>query len=87
MCSSVEVKLFQKTQRDLAASINLVIDEYWEDSINEKEMIDLVQKLYINNEDKFKRNGKYTTVLRQQCGKRRLSVVSKVLDSINVITK
>ncbi|WP_079710192.1 TIGR04540 family protein [Paraliobacillus ryukyuensis] len=83
----MEVKLFQKTQRDLAASINLVIDQYWDDSISEKEMIDLVQKLYINNEDKFKRNGKYTTVLRQQCGKRRLSVVSKVLNSSNVITK
>jgi len=83
----VEVKLFQKTQRDLAASINQVIDQYWDDSINEKEMIDLVQKLYINNEDKFKRNGNYTTVLRQQCGKRRLSVVSKVLDPCDVITK
>ncbi|SFA93724.1 conserved hypothetical protein [Lentibacillus halodurans] len=77
----MEVKLFQKTQRDLAASINLVIDEYWDDSISEKEMIDMIQKLYINNEDKFKRNGKYTTVLRQQCGKRRLNVVSKVLDT------
>lgn len=81
----MEVKLFQKTQRDLAASINLVIDDYWDDSISEKEMINMIQKLYINNEDKFKRNGKYTTVLRQQCGKRRLNVVSKVLDTNNDI--
>ncbi|MDC3415109.1 TIGR04540 family protein [Aquibacillus sp. 3ASR75-11] len=77
----MEVKLFQKTQRDLAAYINLVIDKYWDDFISEQEMVDLIQKLYINNEDKFKRNGKYTTVLRQQCGKRRLNVVSKVLDT------
>ncbi|WP_101841931.1 TIGR04540 family protein [Halobacillus sp. Marseille-P3879] len=75
----MEVKLFQRTQRDLAASINLVIDKYWEDSISEEDMVKLINKLYINNEEKFKRNGNYTTVLRQQCGKRRLSVVSKVL--------
>lgn len=80
----MEVKLFQRTQRDLAASINLVIDKYWEDSISEEDMVKLINKLYINNEDKFKRNGNYTTVLRQKCGKRRLSVVSKVLQSKEV---
>ncbi|AKG03371.1 glycosyl transferase [Salimicrobium jeotgali] len=81
----MEVKLFQRTQRDLAASINLVIDKYWEDSISEEDMVKLINKLYINNEEKFKKNGSYTTVLRQQCGKRRLSVVSKVLQSKEVL--
>nr|WP_239540207.1 TIGR04540 family protein [Salimicrobium jeotgali] len=77
--------MFQRTQRDLAASINLVIDKYWEDSISEEDMVKLINKLYINNEEKFKKNGSYTTVLRQQCGKRRLSVVSKVLQSKEVL--
>jgi len=76
----VEVKLFQKTQRDLASSINFVIDTYWEDGINEDEMVEMIQKLYINNESKFLKNGEYTTVLRQQSGKRRLQVVTRVLD-------
>jgi len=76
----VEVKLFQKTQRDLASSINFVIDTYWEDGINEDKMVEIIQKLYINNESKFLKNGEYTTVLRQQCGKRRLQVVNRVLD-------
>jgi len=80
----MEVKLYQRTQRDLAASINLVIDKYWQDSISEEDMVKLINELYINNEEKFKRNGNYTTVLRQQCGKRRLSVVSKVLQSKEV---
>ncbi|SFA83160.1 conserved hypothetical protein [Lentibacillus halodurans] len=76
----MEVKLFQKTQRDLAVSVNLVIDTYWEDGISESKMVEMIQKLYINNESKFLKNGKYTTVLRQQCGKRRLEVVSRVLN-------
>lgn len=77
----MDVKLFQRTQRDLAAAINLVVDRYWEDEIEEIELIETVQDLYINNESKFIKSGDYTTVLRQQCGKRRLEVVSKVLSS------
>jgi uncharacterized protein (TIGR04540 family) len=76
----MEIKLFQKTQRDLAASINLVIDKYWVDDISEVEMIEMIQKLYSNNQNKFLKDSRFTTVLRQQCGKRRLEVVSKVLN-------
>lgn len=76
----MEIKLFQKTQRDLAATINLVIDTYWEDGINESEMIEITQKLFNNNKDKFLKEGNFTTVLQQQCGKKRLKVVSKLLN-------
>lgn len=76
----MEIKLFQKTQRDLAASINLVIDTYWEDDMSEVEMIEMIQKLYRNNQNKFLKDSRFTTVLQQQCGKRRLEVVSRVLN-------
>jgi uncharacterized protein (TIGR04540 family) len=76
----MDVKLFQKTQRDLASTINFVIDRYWEDEINEDKMTDIIQRLYDNNESKFAKDGRYTTILRQQCGKRRLEVISKILD-------
>lgn len=79
----MEIKIFQRTQRDLAASINQVIDKYWEDEIDEVAMMDLIQKLYINNTNKLIKNGSYTTVIRQQCGKRRLEVVDKVINQIN----
>lgn len=79
----MEIKIFQRTQRDLAASINQVIDKYWEDEIDEVVMMDLIQKLYINNTNKLMKNGSYTTVIRQQCGKRRLEVVDKVINQIN----
>lgn len=81
----MEVKLFQKTQRDLAESINLVIDKYWSDEIDETKMIELIYKLYVTNTNKFVKNGKYTTIIRQQCGKRRLEVVDQVLNQTNVI--
>lgn len=76
----MDIKLFQKTQRDLAVTINSVIDTYWEDNLSEEEMIEMTQKLFINNESKFLKEGNFTTVLRQQCGKRRLDVVSRVLN-------
>jgi len=80
----MEVKLFQKTQRDLATTINQVIDKYWEDEIDEKKMIELIQQLYTTNTSKFMKEGVYTTILRQQCGKRRLEVVDQVISQSNV---
>ncbi|WP_208587262.1 TIGR04540 family protein [Gracilibacillus suaedae] len=77
----MKVKLFQKTQRDLAASINEVIDKYWEDEIDEDQMIKTIQQLYAINQAKMVKGDKYTTVIRQQCGKRRLDIVSKVLEN------
>ncbi|WP_339217739.1 TIGR04540 family protein [Ornithinibacillus sp. FSL M8-0202] len=82
----MEIKVFQKTQRDLASTINLVIDNYWKDQIDELKMIELLQKLYVTNSTKIIKDGKYTTILRQQCGKRRLDVVSKVLKDTENIT-
>lgn len=76
----MDIKFFQKTQRELATSINLVIDKYWDDEIDEANMIELIELLFDNNKSKFLKDGNFTTILRQQCGKRRLEVVSKVLN-------
>jgi uncharacterized protein (TIGR04540 family) len=80
----MDIRLFYRTQRDLATSINLVIDKYWEDEIDESKMIELIQKLYTTNTRKFIKEGKFTTILRQQCGKRRLEIVDKVINQSNV---
>ena len=76
----MEIKLYHKTQRDLAICINYVIDQYWKDEIEESYMIELIAKLYSTNTSKFKKNEAYTTVLRQQCGKRRLEVVEQIIN-------
>lgn len=72
--------MFYRTQRELAEVINHIIDSYWENGKNEKEMIDNLTMLYDNNTTKFIRNNDFTTILKQQCGKRRLEVVDKVIE-------
>jgi uncharacterized protein (TIGR04540 family) len=75
------VKLFYKTQRELAVSLNSIIDSYWENQIKEDVFIKSVCDIYINNPNKLLKEGSFTTVLKQQCGKRRLEVVEKILNN------
>ena len=76
----MEFKMFYKTQRELADVINQVIDLYWSDDITDTEMIDTIKKLYANNSTKMIKEGDFTTVLKQQCGKRRLEVVQRIIE-------
>jgi uncharacterized protein (TIGR04540 family) len=76
---SVEFKLFYRTQRDLAIDLNKLVDSYWQDKIRENELIDGIKNLYEHNQEKLIKNNQFTKVLQQQCGKRRLAVVEKVL--------
>lgn len=76
----MEFKMFYKTQRELADVINQVIDLYWSDDITETEMIDTIKKLYANNSTKMIKEDDFTTVLKQQCGKRRLEVVQRIIE-------
>ncbi|WP_367613795.1 TIGR04540 family protein [Heyndrickxia ginsengihumi] len=73
------MKLFYKTQRDLAVTLNGIIDAYWNNELNEETLIKIVHDVYINNPDKVLKDGNFTTVLKQQCGKRRLEVIDKII--------
>lgn len=75
----MDVKLFYKTQRELAVSLNGVIDAYWNDDIKEDTLIKTINDMYINNPSKILKKGAFTTVLVQQCGKRRLEIVERIL--------
>lgn len=76
----MELKLFHKTQRDLASAVNRTIDSYWNDEISEQQMIEMIKALYENNHTKFLKNQSFTTIIQQQCGKRRLEVIKKILN-------
>lgn len=76
----LDIKIFHRTQRDLASAINTVIDTYWEDKINESELIDNIEKLYTNNTNKMMKGDQFTTIVSQQCGKRRLEVVERIIN-------
>ncbi|MFE4047138.1 TIGR04540 family protein [Priestia sp. YIM B13490] len=72
--------MFYRTQRDLAMALNQLVDAYWSEEIKETQLINGVKNLYENNENKLMKNNQFTTVLQQQCGKRRLAVVERILE-------
>lgn len=76
----MELKMFYRTQRDLAIDLNKLVDSYWQEEIKENELIDGIKNLYVHNQDKLIKNNQFTKVVQQQCGKRRLAVVIKVLE-------
>ncbi|ALS23769.1 glycosyl transferase [Paenibacillus naphthalenovorans] len=71
--------MFYRTQRELAMMYNSIIDAYWEGNINEETLIQKVVDIYINNPQKIIKENDFTTVLKQQCGKRRLEVIERIL--------
>jgi uncharacterized protein (TIGR04540 family) len=78
----VELKMFYRTQRELANAINGLIDAYWKEDIKEQSLIDGVNNIiYGINRSKLLKNNEFTKVVKQQCGKRRLEVVEKILKS------
>ena len=75
----MNIKLFYKTQRELSDVLNQLIDKYWGNEVDEDELIKNINNLYINNPGKMKKGEKYTTILQQICGKRRLEVIGRIL--------
>lgn len=76
----MKVKLFYRTQRDLSTALNQLVDAYWDDEIDENELIEGVKSIYGNNREKLIKNNKFTKVVQQQSGKRRLAVVERILE-------
>ena len=75
----MEVKKFYRTQREVAAVINEIVDEYWVDNLTDEELEENIIMIYKNNQRKIIKNDDFTTILKQQCGKSRLTVVSKII--------
>ena len=76
----MEVKKFYRTQRKVASVVNEIIDDYWADKLTDEELEDYITMIYENNLDKIIKNNDYTTIIKQQCGKNRLAVVSKIAE-------
>lgn len=74
------VKRFYRTQRDLAKAINELVDAYWQEAVTEEELISDVHSMYLNNSDKIMKDGDFTKIVQQQCGKRRLSLIKKIME-------
>lgn len=79
MCC-LEIKLFYKTQRELACILNQIVDEYWNNNLNEEELIQHIKALFANNPSKIKKEEQFTKIIQQVCGKRRLEVINRILN-------
>ena len=77
----MEVKKFYRTQREVASVVNEIIDEYWADKLTDEELEENITMIYEYNLDKIIKNNEYTTIIKQQCGKNRLAVVSKIIEN------
>lgn len=77
----MQVKLFYKTQRELAVSLNGIVDAYWNNELDEDSLFKGVHEMYSNNPSKILKEGDFTTVLKQQCGKRRLEIIERIISS------
>ncbi|HBI73378.1 MAG TPA: glycosyl transferase [Lachnospiraceae bacterium] len=75
----MQIKLFHKSQKELANAINTVIDQYYNDEIDEVVLKRLIFSLVKNNESKVFKDKNFTTIIKQRCGKRRLELLEKII--------
>lgn len=71
--------MYYKSQKDLANAINVVIDQYFNDEIDEITLKKLIISLLENNESKFLKDNDFTPTITQRCGKRRLELLEKII--------
>lgn len=76
----MKVKKFYRTQREVASVINEIIDEYWHNDLSDDQLENDIKEIYKNNKEKIIKNDDFTTVLKQQCGKNRLTIVTKLIN-------
>lgn len=76
----VELRLFYRTQRDLATALNQLVDAYWQEEIKEDELIEGIKSMYEYNREKLIKDNEFTKVIQQQSGKRRLALIGKILE-------
>ena len=76
----MKVKKFYRTQREVAAIINEIVVEYWVDNLTDEELEENIIMIYKNNPRKIIKNDDFTTILKQQCGKNRLTVVANIIN-------
>ncbi|MGH2115163.1 TIGR04540 family protein [Aerococcus urinaeequi] len=51
----MKIKKFYRTQREVGAVINEIVDEYWADNLTDKELEEKIIMIYKNNQRKIKK--------------------------------
>ncbi|MBG9978880.1 TIGR04540 family protein [Ruoffia tabacinasalis] len=61
----MKVKKFYRPQREVAAIINEIVDEYWVDNLTDEELEENIIMIYKNNQRKILNNDDFSTILNQ----------------------
>ncbi|TCT15505.1 uncharacterized protein (TIGR04540 family) [Natranaerovirga pectinivora] len=72
-------KSFYRNQRELADTLNNLVDMYWRNELDEDLLIQNISNIYMNNRGKILKFDQFTKILQQQCGKKRLEVIEKII--------
>lgn len=65
----MKVKKYYRTQREVAAVINKIVDEYWVDNLTDKELEEKIIMIYKNNQRKIKKTMILLQYLNNNAGK------------------
>lgn len=76
----MEVKTFYKSQVEVANALSEILDAYLKNQIEEYFMISSINKIIKNNKEKVINAEGFTAVVKQKCGKRRLEIITKILE-------
>ena len=68
-----------KSQKDLALALIQLIDNYWNNELNEENLISKINELSAKNMEKLIIDGEYSSVVKQRLGLRRIELLSKIL--------
>lgn len=76
----LNLKTFYKSQKDLAHSLNTIIDKYYCNEIDETSFKNLIISILKSNESKVFKNNNFTSIITQRCGKRRVELLQKIVN-------
>lgn len=74
----IYINTYYKNQKDIASALKTIIDNYWENEINEELMIDKINSIIENNKDKVYADGNYSKIIQHKCGKKRMDLIDKI---------
>lgn len=78
MLEEIMVTYF-KSQKDLALALIQLIDNYWNNKLNEENLISKINELSARNKEKLMVDNEYSSVVKQRLGKRRIDLLNKII--------
>ena len=78
MLEEIMVTYF-KSQKDLALALIHLIDDYWNNELNEENLISKINELSAKNIEKLMVDDEYSSVVKQRLGKRRIELLNKII--------